>query len=250
MSKLIASLACRNASSRLYGKPLQNIDVKNNLSILEYMIKCIQLYNSVDQIVLAISESRENYAFIDIAKKYKLKYIIGDDYDVLSRLIKSCTEGQGTDVLRLTTESPFCYHEIIDSSWDIHKKYHYDFTALDNVPDGAGFEIISIKSLIKSWQKGQKKHRSELCSLYIRENISDFKVNFIDAPDEICRTDIRVTVDNPEDLILIRFIYKELANEKLLISLNEIIKLLDKNPNYKELVRDYIDQGLNSMYLK
>ena len=179
MSKLIASLACRNASTRLYGKPLQNIDVKENLTILEYIIKCIQSYNAVDQIVLAISDSKENYPFIDIANKYKLKYVLGDDNDVLSRLIKSCKKGQGTDIFRVTTESPFSFHEIIDSTWDIHKKYDYDFSAVDDVPDGTGFEIISNKSLIKSWEKGEKKHRSELCSLYIRENISDFKVHVL-----------------------------------------------------------------------
>ena len=33
--KLAAVLACRNTGSRLYGKPLQNLDVKNNYTILE-----------------------------------------------------------------------------------------------------------------------------------------------------------------------------------------------------------------------
>ena len=38
MRKLIASLACRNNSTRLYGKPLQNLDTKKNITILEYII--------------------------------------------------------------------------------------------------------------------------------------------------------------------------------------------------------------------
>ena len=39
--KLVAVLACRNGGSRLYGKPLQNLDVKKKVNILNYLIKNI-----------------------------------------------------------------------------------------------------------------------------------------------------------------------------------------------------------------
>ena len=37
--KLIAALACRNFSHRLYGKPLQNLDANKNVTILDYLIR-------------------------------------------------------------------------------------------------------------------------------------------------------------------------------------------------------------------
>ena len=250
MRKLVATLACRNLSTRLYGKPLQNIDVQNNLTILEYMIKCIKISKVIDEIVLAISETKDSYIFIEIAKKHGLKFILGDEEDVLSRLIKACIEAQGTDIYRVTTESPFSCYELISSSWDAHKKNKSDLTALDGVPDGVGFEIISIEALQFSWNKGNKKHKSELCTLYIRENLSKFKVNFIQADETISRTDIRLTVDNPEDLILIRFVYEKLADKKILIPVRDIIKLLDENPYYKNMVKKYVDKGLSTMYIR
>ena len=36
--KLVAVLACRNGGSRLYAKPLQNLDEVNKVTIIQYII--------------------------------------------------------------------------------------------------------------------------------------------------------------------------------------------------------------------
>ena len=33
--KLVAAIACRNQGSRLYGKPIQNLDVEDGITILD-----------------------------------------------------------------------------------------------------------------------------------------------------------------------------------------------------------------------
>ena len=38
--RLVAALACRNSGSRLFGKPLQNLDVECNYSILDNLEDC------------------------------------------------------------------------------------------------------------------------------------------------------------------------------------------------------------------
>ena len=40
MRKLTVALACRNTGSRLYGKPLQNLDIDNGITILDQIINC------------------------------------------------------------------------------------------------------------------------------------------------------------------------------------------------------------------
>ena len=40
--KLVAVLACRNTGSRLYGKPLQNLDVKRKYTIIDNLINCLK----------------------------------------------------------------------------------------------------------------------------------------------------------------------------------------------------------------
>ena len=208
MRKLVACLACRNNGTRLYGKPLQNLDIEKKLSVLDYMLASIKQYRAVSEVVFAISEGIENEIFIDIAKQYALKYYIGSEEDVLDRLIKSAELVDGTDIFRLTTESPFTYFEAIDVAWEEHVYSNTDLTALDNLPDGSGFEIIKLDAYRQSWRQGESRHRSELCSLYIRENKDKFKISYVDIPDKLRRLDIRLTIDYPEYLVVCRNIYE------------------------------------------
>ena len=110
-----------------------------------------------------------------------------------------------------------------------------DATFYDYIIDGCGFEFIRLSALQKSHLKGEEKHRSELCTLYIREHLNEFKVQKIKAPDHLNRKDLRLTVDNPEDLVICRKIYNEFKNQAPQISLEDIIEYLDQHPNLKDL---------------
>jgi spore coat polysaccharide biosynthesis protein SpsF len=74
--RLVAAIACRNQGSRLYGKPLQNLDVKKGIRILDNIIECISKIDCIDEIVLGISEGDENEIFKQIASERGIKYII------------------------------------------------------------------------------------------------------------------------------------------------------------------------------
>ncbi len=249
MRKLVACLACRNQGARLYGKPLQHLDINDRVTILDYIIAAVRTFRPVSEIVLGISEGVENEIFKSIAKKNKVDFIVGNEEDVLQRLIQCCEKANGSDIFRMTTESPFTYFEAVDFAWDKHLTENNDLTALDHVPDGAGMEIIKLDAYKRAWQHGERKHRSELCSLFIRENKSFFKMGYINAPEDICRTDIRLTVDYPEDLVLCRAIYQKFKKLAPRIPLQKIIYFLDANPHLKALVDPYVEDGLKSMYL-
>ena len=238
--RLVAALACRNQSARLYAKPLQNLDIEKGLSVLEYILEWIGQFKVIDEIVLGISEGEENLAFVEIAKQKKLSYILGDQKDVLGRLVQCGEKGNATDVFRVTTESPFIYIEGIEKAWDEHVLGNYDFTCLDHVPDGSGFEIIRLETLKYAHDHGDKIHRSEFCSLYIREHEERFKIQHIEPPAEVKRTDIRLTIDYPEDLILCRAVYSQFKEKAPFIPLAEVIQYLDANPDIKKIVEPLV----------
>lgn len=247
--KLVAALACRNQGSRLYGKPLQNLDIEKGVSILEYMIEMLKRVPAIDEIVLGISEGMHNLAFVEFAEQRRIAYIRGDEIDVLSRLIQCGEKAQASDVFRVTTESPFTYYEAIARAWAEHVRGDYDFTCLDNVPDGSNFEIIKLEALEFSHKHGSRKHRSELCTLYIRENKDKFKIQHVDAPSAVGRKDIRLTIDYPEDLILCRAVYTRFKEKAPCIPVGEIIEFLDANPELKKLVNPFVEDGLETMNL-
>lgn len=249
MRKLIAALACRNPGSRLYGKPLQNLDIENGVSVLQYMINWIKTTPVINETVLGISEGIDNLTYIEFAKKNKIPYIIGDEKDVLGRLIQCGDRCHATDIFRLTTESPFTYFEAIEDAWKEHVEGDYDFSGLDNLPDGSGFEIIKLDVLKYAHTHGENRHRSEFCSLYLRENKNMFKMKYVEIPQSIRRTDIRLTIDYPEDLILCRAIYSHFKHVAPKIPLSDIITYLDENPQLKALVDPFVEEGLKTMYL-
>ena len=246
--RLVAAIACRNQSSRLYGKPVQNLDVESNTRIIDNIISCLQSIKCIDEIILGVSEGIENEVFIHIAKEKGLRYVLGDEIDVLSRLVACGVISDATDIFRVTSESPFLFFEPVEEAWKIHQDSKSDATFMDDVIDGCGFEIISLRALKESHERGSEQHRSELCTLYIREHPEAYKIIRLEAPTKLVRKDLRLTVDNPEDLTVCRRVYAQFKDQAPLIPIEKIVKFLDDNPHLIELTYSYTEVGYSTMY--
>jgi spore coat polysaccharide biosynthesis protein SpsF len=246
--KLIAAIACRNQGSRLYGKPIQNLDVEHGLRVIDNIVNCLKTIECIQEIVLGISEGVENEVFKVIAEQKGIRYVVGDQTDVLSRLVNCGLLAEATDVFRVTSESPFLYFDPVEDLWQRHQIDGADASFLDEVIDGCGFEIISLRVLQESHEKGENRHRSELCSLYIRENRQEYRIIRLEPPAALIRKDLRLTVDNPEDLALCRIIYGVFKESAPRISVPEIVKFLDANPKLIEMTAPFAEAGYSTMY--
>jgi spore coat polysaccharide biosynthesis protein SpsF len=238
--RLVAALACRAGGSRLYGKPLHNLDLERRLTVLEYQIEFLRTQPEIEAIVLGVAEGPENEPFHAIARKQGLASIRGDEVDVLMRLIQCGEAGGGTDVFRITTESPFIYFEPIPAAWQAHVAHGNDVTSVSGVPDGPGFEMITLETLRRSHHLGDSRHRSELVTLYVREHQDDFRVETLEASPEVNRMDIRLTIDYPEDLVVCRRIYEHFKALAPRIPLARIVEFWDASPELAALVKPYV----------
>jgi spore coat polysaccharide biosynthesis protein SpsF len=247
--KLVAAIACRNQGSRLYGKPLQNLNVGDGIKILDNILDCLDSISSISEIVLAIAHGEENLIYCDFAKARGIKWVIGDEVDVLGRLIACGESVEATDIFRVTSESPFPYYERVDEAWSRHLVESADGVFLDGVVDGCGFEIVSLSALQRSHEDGEDRHRSELCTLYIRENLKKFKILREEGPKELIRKDLRLTVDNPEDLIICRAVYAALGNQAPCIPIRDIVRYLDSRPDLIALTAPFAEAGYDTMYI-
>lgn len=245
--RLVAALACRNEGSRLYGKPLQRLDVEGGVRIIDNIVDCLRSIDCIDEIILGISDGIDSQVFAQVAEEKGLRYLFGDQIDVLSRLISCGRLGEATDIFRITSESPFLYFERVEDLWRQHQEEGADATFMWNIIDGAGFEIYKLGTLVASHERGSRRHRSELCSLYVREHQSEFRIlKFEPAPDLI-RKDIRLTVDYPEDLVVCRAVYEAFRGAAPRISVSEIVKYLDEQPRLLDLLAPYTSTGYGTM---
>lgn len=244
--KLVAAIACRNQSTRLYGKPMHYLDIENKITIIEFIINRLKKYKVIDEIILGISNKIENQIYKTIAKKNNINFITGSDTNVLSRLISCGKKTQASDIFRITSESPFTFLENLNEIVQTHYKYNYDATFLDNIIDGCGFEIINMKALILSNKLGSKLDKSELCTRYIRTHKNKFQIKCLNPPKYMNNKKLRLTIDNPEDLILCREVFK-ISNKKKL-NFKNIIKFISSKKN-KKLISKFVIDGYKSMYL-
>lgn len=236
--KLIAALACRAGGSRLYGKPLQPLVA--GVTVLDQILDTVEALPEIETAVLGISEGTENLIFVEAAKRRGVPYVVGDERDVLHRLVLCGRATGATDVFRVTTECPFIWTEPFAEAWRSHVEKDRDITVTDGLPEGAIFEIYAQDALERSHANGDERHRSEMCSLYAREHADEFRLKTILPTPELDRPDIRLTIDNAEDLVLCREVYKALREQAPLIPLAEIIAFLDGRPALKALVEPYI----------
>lgn len=248
MRRLVAAIACRNQGSRLYGKPLQNLDVERGVRILDQILGCLGSIECIDEVVLGISEGVENEVYKRVADEKGIRFIVGDGHDVLSRLV-GCGELAGaTDIFRVTSESPFLYFEAVEELWRRHQAEDADATFMDEIIDGCGFQILALDALRESHRKGTSKHRSEFCSLYIRENPDDFTIIRSAPPPPLIRKDLRLTVDYPEDLVLCRAVYNAFRDAAPRIPVPAIVRYLDAHPGLIELAKPFTESGYATMY--
>ncbi len=235
----MAALACRNVGSRLYGKPLQKIN--DSVSIIDQIVLALQRLGAMDEIVLGISEGTPNLPFIDVAHAHHVSFILGDPVDVLFRLIQCGRAGRATDVFRVTTECPWFAYDMLPDLWHAHVEQGNDITVTDRLPEGLNFEIYSLDALERAHARGSSRDRSEFCSNYPRTHPQEFKMQVHLPPAELRRTDLRVTVDYPEDLIIAREIAKAHAASMPIVQPGQIIQFLDSRPDLLQLVAPYVD---------
>ena len=238
--KLVASLACRVNSTRLYAKPLQLLDIERNISVIDYVIDYFKTVDIIDDVVLAVSEMPGNEPFIDLADRRGVSWIVGSEDDVLKRHLDAAHSVGATDAFIITPECPFVFSEGVDDAWERHLTHDNDVTGADALPDGAGFSITKIDALERSYEEGEIRHRTET-SLFVREHPDQFKVEIIDVPENVRRPDLRLTVDYPEDLVLCRQVYANFRQYAPRISMKDIITFLDENPFLKSLVEPYTE---------
>lgn len=229
--KIIAIIPCRVKSKRLFLKPLQNV---GDFTILELQINQLKKSKKIGEIVLAIAKTTGNDLFIEFAQRHNLKYVLGDELDVLSRFIKAAKKVKADVIVRITSENPYIFWEGIDNLINKHLENEYDLSKDDKLPYGAGLEVINLKSLQIAHEYGSNLDK-EHCTSYIFENPKKFKILKLKPSKSLQRPELRLTVDTPQDLWVARLIYSKLDGKGKPIKLEKIIRFLDKFPKIKKI---------------
>jgi len=246
--KIVAVIQARMESTRLPRKALKKILGK---TLIEWIYYRLSFCNKIDEIVLSTSINKENDELVDLAEEIGLEYYRGSEMDLVSRLYETAKKFSADAIVRITGDCPLVDPRIVDN---LVEKYLKDSKNIDYVcnvlpptyPDGMDVEIISSEILEKLDKEVKDQLYREWITTTIMENPDRFKI--LNFPYKKNISDLRLTVDYPEDFELTEKIFENLHQEGNSFYLEDILEFLKKNPELVKINEKWADKGIANNY--
>lgn len=224
--KVVAIVQARLGSVRLPKKVLKPITGK---PMIELLLKRLSKSKELSDIVVATSNRTENDELESLIETLDFKCTRGSEHDVLSRFYESAKSCQADVVVRITGDCPLVDPELVDRCVREYIKNDIDyFSNIDPVtyPDGLDIEVFSFECLKRAYQDASSKYDREHVTTYIRNSEAFMKSSIQNSTD---LSEQRWSVDEPEDLKLIRNIFEYFAPD-IYFSWNRVSELITSKP--------------------
>jgi glutamate-1-semialdehyde 2,1-aminomutase len=229
--KVVAIIQARMGSTRLPNKVIKDIIGK---PMIEILLTRLSQSKEVDQIVVATSREKINDSLQSLVESLGYECTRGSENDVLGRFYDSAKKVGADAIVRITGDCPLVAAELVDTCIKEFKSSEVDyFSNIDptTFPDGLDIEVMSFSSLKQAHNETDSKFDREHVTPYIR-NSENFRKDSLTNPEDL--SDMRWTVDEPEDLIVIRKIF-EYFSPNILFSWKDVLDLQRGNPSmFKE----------------
>ena len=238
---ILAIIQARYNSTRFPGKILKRIKGK---SLLEILVLRLKRSKTIDKIIVATTNEKEDLETVNLCKKMKINFFCGSSKNVLKRFYYASIPYKPKHIVRITADCPFTDHTIVDSIVSKHIKFSNDYTSNTLDPtyaDGLDVEIFTFFALKKAFMNAKKIYDKEHVTPYIKNNKNIKKNNIVS---KINFSKQRWTVDYPEDLYFVSKIMKKLKYNYL-ASYKKIYTLSKKLDVRKTELKFTRDMGSN-----
>jgi len=226
-------IQARMNSARLPGKVLMDIAGK---PMLWHVVERLKNAKKIDEIILAIPDTKNNDELEAFAKNHNIKYFRGSEEDVLSRYYKAAKNFTCNVIVRITSDCPLVDAALVDAFVKKHLASDADYTSniiQRTYPKGIDVEVLNFEILEKSFKEATIQKHREHVTLYVREHPEKFKRVSVKQEKNFSR--LRWTVDEQEDLEFVREIYKRLYKKGSIFFMEDIMKVLEKEPKLLEI---------------
>lgn len=241
--KTICVSQARISSSRLPEKVL--IEYAPGKTYLDLHLQRLKKVKGFDAIVVAIAQEAGCERIVEVCERHSVECYLGSVNDVLDRFYQAILPYSPDHVARVTSDCPLIDPKVCDLVIESHVQNNNDYTS--NVlaptwPDGLDFEILTFKALKEMWSKATEKKDREHVTLYIRD-APQGKFQMQNIKKDQNDSDLRMTLDNKDDLILLNKIIAEIgefskAEEYInYLRLNEDIKKINQHHERNEVLK-------------
>lgn len=229
-----AIVQARTSSTRLPHKVLKELPYGSGITVLQQVIRRLKKSKKLDDIIIATTTDVADEKIIKISERENVKRFKGSIDDVLERYYLAAKESELDIVVRVTSDCPCIDPEVVDLTIEEHINAKADFTSnvlTRTFPHGLDTEVLTFNTLEKAhFQADQLFDREHVCPYIYKSNPSAFKIFSVEAPKELSVPDIRITLDTPEDYILLCAVFDYLYDENIFFCGRDIIKLFCDKP--------------------
>jgi spore coat polysaccharide biosynthesis protein SpsF len=236
VSRVIASIEARMGATRLPGKVMRDI---GGCPMLGFMVDRVRRARSLDSIVIATTINPADDAIVRWAEGAGVACHRGSENDVLQRVVDAQRSQYSDIVVELCGDCPLCDPDLIDLAVDTYRTGGYDVVSTahhPSYPQGTEVQVFSLDLLAGVADTVDDPAVREHVSLYFYENPARYRILALNAPPALRRPEVRLQVDYPEDLELVRTIVQRLApRHGGAFGLPEIVGLLEQEPALRDI---------------
>lgn len=239
--KFLVIIQARCGSTRLPSKVLKEIEGK---TALEQMLDRVSRSARADEIMVATTINSEDLSIVNLVSGLGYRVFAGNSSDVLDRYYQAAKLVRPEYVVRLTADCPLFDWRLLDEAVDELNEESDDlFSYTETFPDGEDLEIFRFRVLEEMWENARLASEREHVTLYVKNHPEIYKLQNYECKIGNLK-DERWTLDEPEDLEVIRAVYRHFA-PRTDFSMEEIYKFLQEHPEIRELNQKYIrNEGL------
>lgn len=195
----------------------------------------------LDDIVLATTTSEADDPLAALARDHDVAVFRGSEEDVLHRVVEAHRMMESDIIVEICGDCPLLEPVMVDLAVETFLENDCDVVASgvkQSYPQGTEVQVFPRAALEEVEQRVGDPAVREHVSLHFFENQDKYRIIHLIAPKPLQAPELRLQLDYPEDLTLIREIFSHLepvhgAN----FGVPEIIALLQAHPELREINR-------------
>ena len=237
----IAILQARMSSTRMPGKVLAPLAGEPMLvrqlerilraSTLDGVVVATSLDPSDDPIVEALANAATLIGEVPVVR--------GSLSDVLDRFVTAMDAYPSDVVVRLTADCPLASPAVIDRVVSAFRSGDVDYvsnTMSPTYPDGLDVEVVRASVLREVAAIATDSHEREHVTLGVYRRHDRFRVENVAGERDL--SDLRWTVDTPEDYAFVADIYRDMYPANPDFDLDDVLAWLERHPGRSRTVVD------------
>lgn len=219
--KALCIIQARMGSTRFPGKTLMKVAGK---TLLEHCLSRVKLSKRINKALVATTVNPEDDAIEVLCQSIRVECFRGSAEDVLDRYWQCARLYPDHKIIvRITGDCPLIDPVVIDRVLDFFERENVDYASnvlKETYPDGMDVEVFTRQALEMAAREATLASEREHVTLYIRNQPKFRKGNVAGL---VNLSKFRLTVDEPADFEVIKFLIKHLPAD---VGLEDIIKLL------------------------